>query len=97
GRATSGSDSVQTPNAIAQSWLSTLPDDQASNGAPHVSVLLEPLLELLQPRPGVGFRALDCTVGAGGHSAALLERSTPDGRLVGLDADAGALDLARER
>ncbi|MDQ6669314.1 MAG: 16S rRNA (cytosine(1402)-N(4))-methyltransferase RsmH [Chloroflexota bacterium] len=63
----------------------------------HISVLLEPVLEALQPRPGVGFRALDCTVGAGGHSFGLLEGSSPDGRLVGLDADAEALERASNR
>jgi 16S rRNA (cytosine1402-N4)-methyltransferase len=60
-------------------------------------VLLEEVLEALQPRGGVGFRALDCTLGAGGHAASLLERSSPDGQLVGLDADPDALELARAR
>jgi 16S rRNA (cytosine1402-N4)-methyltransferase len=64
---------------------------------PHASVLLEPVLDALRARPGVGFRALDCTVGAGGHSFGLLERSSPDGRLVGLDADPGALSIAAAR
>jgi 16S rRNA (cytosine1402-N4)-methyltransferase len=64
---------------------------------PHTSVLLEEVLDFLQPTSGVGFRALDCTVGAGGHSFGLLERSKPDGQLVGLDADAEALELARMR
>jgi 16S rRNA (cytosine1402-N4)-methyltransferase len=63
----------------------------------HTSVLLESVLGALRPRPGVGFRALDCTVGGGGHSYGLLERSTPDGRLVGLDADPGALAQAATR
>jgi 16S rRNA (cytosine1402-N4)-methyltransferase len=65
--------------------------------ARHTSVMLEPVLELLRPRPNVGFTALDATVGAGGHAFVLLERSSPDGRLVGLDADPRALELARER
>jgi 16S rRNA (cytosine1402-N4)-methyltransferase len=60
-------------------------------------VLLEEVLEFLRPRTGVGFRALDATVGAGGHSFALLEGSSPDGSLVGLDADPAALELARAR
>jgi len=64
---------------------------------PHTSVLLEPVLEALQPRPGVGYRALDCTLGAGGHSFSLLERSAPDGHLVGLDADPHAIELAETR
>jgi 16S rRNA (cytosine1402-N4)-methyltransferase len=67
------------------------------DAAPHASVLLEPVLDALRPRPGVGFRALDCTVGAGGHSFGLLERSSPDGRLIGLDADADALAVADKR
>jgi 16S rRNA (cytosine1402-N4)-methyltransferase len=63
----------------------------------HTSVLLESVLEALRPRPGVGFQAVDCTVGGGGHSYGLLERSAPDGQLVGLDADQGALDEASIR
>jgi 16S rRNA (cytosine1402-N4)-methyltransferase len=64
---------------------------------PHASVLLDVVLDFLQPRPGVGYTALDCTVGAGGHSFSLLERSSPDGQLIGLDADPHALELAETR
>jgi 16S rRNA (cytosine1402-N4)-methyltransferase len=59
--------------------------------------VLDAVLDFLQPRPGVSFRALDCTVGAGGHSFGLLDRSSPDGTLVGLDADPGALEVAMDR
>jgi 16S rRNA (cytosine1402-N4)-methyltransferase len=59
--------------------------------------MAEPVLHALRPRGGVGFRGLDLTVGAGGHSFGLLERSVPDGQLVGLDADPGALAVAAER
>ena len=69
----------------------------ADDDLPHTSVLLDQVLEALQPRGGVGFRALDCTVGAGGHAFALLERSAPDGTLVALDADPRALQLAAKR
>src|SRR6185503_13889950 len=41
--------------------------------------------------------ALDGTLGAGGHSFGLLERSSPDGYLTGLDADQAALEVARQR
>jgi 16S rRNA (cytosine1402-N4)-methyltransferase len=61
----------------------------------HTSVLLEEVLEALQPWPSVGYRALDATLGAGGHAAGLLERSSPDGFLIGLDADPTALEAAR--
>lgn len=63
----------------------------------HTSVMLDEVLDFLQPRPHVNFRALDCTVGAGGHALGLLLRSSPDGRLVGLDADPHALALASAR
>lgn len=63
----------------------------------HQSVLLEAVLEWLQPRPHVGFRALDCTLDGAGHSSGLLERSAPDGQLVGLDADLEAIQRAAGR
>ena len=63
----------------------------------HTSVMLQEVLDFLQPKGGVNYRALDCTVGAGGHAFGLLERSAPDGRLVGLDADPRALETARAR
>ena len=61
----------------------------------HRSVLLEPALTGLAIRPGG--RYIDGTLGAGGHAAAILERSAPDGRLLGLDVDPTALALAAAR
>jgi 16S rRNA (cytosine1402-N4)-methyltransferase len=63
----------------------------------HHSVLYEEVLEALQPRPGVGYQAVDCTINGGGHAYGLLERSSPDGFLTGLDADDAALRRADER
>lgn len=40
---------------------------------------------------------MDCTVGAGGHAFGILEASQPDGRLLGMDLDPQALQLARQR
>ncbi len=62
----------------------------------HKSVLYEELLDALAPRAG-GFFAVDCTLNGGGHSLGLLERSSPDGQLLGLDADAQAILRASER
>lgn len=44
-----------------------------------------------------GYRMVDATVGDGGHATALLETTAPDGRLLGIDADPGALERARAR
>lgn len=61
----------------------------------HRPVLLREVLEALAPRPGEV--AVDCTAGWGGHSAALLERVGPTGRLVCLDLDPENLSHARGR
>ena len=50
-------------------------------------------MEWLAPRPGG--RYCDATVGLGGHTRALLDRSAPDGRVIGLDRDAAALAAVR--
>lgn len=61
----------------------------------HLSVLPAEVLRYLAPRPGGVY--LDGTTGGGGHAALVLEASSPDGILIGLDRDAQALAAARER
>lgn len=60
----------------------------------HLSVLLNESLEYLEPQKGGFF--VDATLGLGGHSEAMLDSST-DVRLVGIDQDKEALDIARIR
>ena len=60
----------------------------------HVPVLLQSVLEHLLPEGHTVGRAIDGTLGAGGHSCALLEHGV--GEVLGLDVDPVALDLARE-
>lgn len=57
----------------------------------HVPVLVDPVQALLQPERGGTF--VDCTLGLGGHARRLLESGAT--RLVGIDRDADAIDIAR--
>ena len=61
----------------------------------HTPVLLKEVVEKLQPRRGGLY--VDGTVGGGGHAAALLSASGPDGQLIGLDWDDEAILQTRER
>jgi 16S rRNA (cytosine1402-N4)-methyltransferase len=66
-----------------------------TNFSQHVPVMMEEVLECLQPRPGGQY--IDGTLGGGGHTAAILERSAPDGCVLGIDADQQALDRVNVR
>jgi 16S rRNA (cytosine1402-N4)-methyltransferase len=60
----------------------------------HIPVLLDEVLEALQVHPGGYF--VDCTVGPGGHAAAILERVRPSGKLLGIDLDVEAIRISEE-
>ncbi len=55
----------------------------------HIPVLIDDVLELLAP--GAGGTYCDGTLGRGGHTRALLERSAPDGRVIAVDRDPEAI------
>lgn len=61
----------------------------------HQPVLYKEIIHALDPQRGRKY--VDGTLGAGGHAAGILEASSPDGRLLGLDLDPLALELARQR
>jgi 16S rRNA (cytosine1402-N4)-methyltransferase len=61
----------------------------------HIPVLLDEAMEGLQARRGGYF--VDCTVGLGGHAAAILEKISPSGRLLGIDADPEAINASQDK
>jgi 16S rRNA (cytosine1402-N4)-methyltransferase len=63
--------------------------------ATHTPVMLPEVLRALDVQPGG--RYIDCTLGGGGHAAAILEHSSPGGQLLGIEADPSALEVAKER
>jgi 16S rRNA (cytosine1402-N4)-methyltransferase len=61
----------------------------------HLPVLVEEVVRILVPRPGS--LLVDATLGGGGHTERILEAASPDGRVLGLDADPAAIARAGER
>lgn len=51
----------------------------------HVPILLNEIMQTLAVKPGE--RAVDCTLGYGGHASALLKAVQPGGTLLALDQD----------
>lgn len=60
----------------------------------HVPVLLNEVIENLRLRPGD--RIVDCTLGDAGHAEKILASTAPDGKLLGIDADAEAILRAKQ-
>jgi 16S rRNA (cytosine1402-N4)-methyltransferase len=60
----------------------------------HVPVMLNEALDLLVTNPAGTY--IDGTLGRGGHAAEILKRLSPEGRLIGLDRDAEAIQATEE-
>jgi len=63
--------------------------------AKHIPVLLKEVIEFLDPKPGENF--IDCTLGYGGHTAEILKKTGPDGKVLGIDFDEEALKRIQKR
>lgn len=74
-------------------------DTGADAGSPdpafHEPVMLQEVLAFLNPQPGKTI--VDATLGLGGHAQAICARLGATGRLIGIEQDADALALARQR
>jgi 16S rRNA (cytosine1402-N4)-methyltransferase len=61
----------------------------------HVPVMTKEVIALLKCRPGKTY--VDCTVGGGGHSQAILDNIAPNGLLIAIDQDPDAIRYAKAR
>lgn len=61
----------------------------------HVPVLLHEVIEHLQVESNHNY--IDGTLGAGGHAQEILKANSPQGKLLGIDLDEDALQIARKR
>jgi 16S rRNA (cytosine1402-N4)-methyltransferase len=67
----------------------------AGEGSIHASVLLDEVVRALDPKDGGLY--IDATCGLGGHAEAILTAASPTGRLLGVDRDPIAIELAAGR
>ena len=51
----------------------------------HQAVLQKEVLEYLDPKPNENF--IDCTIGEGGHTTAILQKNKPNGKVLGIEID----------
>ena len=72
-----------------------MPESHTYGSGYHVPVMVPEVLEYLDVAPSR--RYVDGTAGGGGHTAAILEASVPDGRVLAIDRDPEAIEQVRER
>jgi len=60
----------------------------------HVPVLVKEVLEYLDPRPNENF--IDGTVGEGGHALEILKKTSPSGKILGVDWDEKQIESSRQ-
>ncbi len=61
----------------------------------HQPVMLDEVLKFLKVKAGGMY--VDATIGGGGHSYHILEKSSPNGKLLGIDRDMEALEASKEK
>jgi len=73
----------------------TIDDIMTEEKIAHIPVMNREVQDYLNLKPGDTF--IDCTLGLGGHSRCAAEAIGGQGRIIGIDRDQKALDIARER
>ena len=61
----------------------------------HLPVLLSETINYLDPKENENF--IDATVGEGGHTLALLQKTSPKGKVLGIDLDPETLEIAHRK
>jgi len=56
----------------------------------HIPVLKKEVLQYLDPKPNENF--IDCTISEGGHTAAILQKNKPSGKVLGIELDKDIFD-----
>ena len=56
----------------------------------HIPVLQKEVIDYLDPKPNENF--IDATIGEGGHTAAILEKNKPNGKVLGIEIDPEILE-----
>ena len=60
----------------------------------HIPVLKDKVIEYLAPKPNEHF--IDCTIGQGGHTTAILAKTGPKGKVLGIDQDSAFLSQLKQ-
>ncbi|MCD5384771.1 MAG: 16S rRNA (cytosine(1402)-N(4))-methyltransferase RsmH [Candidatus Pacebacteria bacterium] len=61
----------------------------------HIPVLKEEVMQYLNPKRNENF--IDCTIGEGGHTFAILEKTGLSGRVLGIDKDNRNIKLVKDK
>jgi len=60
----------------------------------HSPVLKKEVIEYLDPKPNQNF--IDCTLGAAGHTIAILEKTQPNGKVLGIELDPALCQMIKQ-
>src|SRR6056297_1217899 len=60
----------------------------------HIPVLLKEVIKIFDPKPNQNY--IDCTLGGGGHTLEILKKTSPRGKVLGLDLSLQAIEKLEE-
>lgn len=91
-----GPSTFKSSSTFVHNFYSNCVHNSCSNKQPqHISVLFQESLDALGLQPGM--TVVDCTLGLGGHSSAIMDLIGPEGHLYAFDRDERNIAVARER